>query len=169
MCSTSFGDDSTGPPALPCSMDDALVDSGAAASKSFLSSLEMRTTSAAGGLLPTGETSTVIKTTYNLSPLRLFSTEETNLKKTNLRTPISSISYDSSVFWKNNLPAAPSCQRVIQTVLKVVSAPARFGDRGARCFVVRLCLLERLVAICNAFWRIGSSGFKILQEKKTNR
>ena len=30
---TSFGDDSTGPPALPCSEDDALVDKGAAAPK----------------------------------------------------------------------------------------------------------------------------------------
>ena len=32
----------------------------------------------------------------------------------------------------------------IQTVLKVVFAPARFWERGARCFVVRLCVLERL-------------------------
>ena len=34
--------------------------------------------------------------------------------------------------------------RSIQAVLKVVSAPARFWDRGARCFVVRLYVLERL-------------------------
>ena len=27
--------------------------------------------------------------------------------------------------------------RLIQVVLKVVSAPARFWERGARCFVVR--------------------------------
>ena len=31
MCSTSFGDDCTGPPALRCSREDALVDNGAAA------------------------------------------------------------------------------------------------------------------------------------------
>ena len=33
---TSFGDDSTGPPALPCSRDDALVGNGAAAPESRL-------------------------------------------------------------------------------------------------------------------------------------
>ena len=31
--STSFGDDFTGPPVLPCSRDDALVGNGAAAPK----------------------------------------------------------------------------------------------------------------------------------------
>ena len=34
--------------------------------------------------------------------------------------------------------------RSIQAVFKVVSASARFWDRGARCFVVRLYVLERL-------------------------
>ena len=38
MCSTSFGDDCTG----PCSRQDALAGNGAAAPKSFLPSLEMR-------------------------------------------------------------------------------------------------------------------------------
>ena len=53
MCSTSFGDDSTGPPALPCSRDDALVGNGAAAPKSCLSPLEMHSpTSAASSVLP---------------------------------------------------------------------------------------------------------------------
>ena len=42
MCSTSFGDDCTGPPALPSSRGDALVDNSAAAPKSCLSPLEMR-------------------------------------------------------------------------------------------------------------------------------
>ena len=55
MCSASFGDDSTGPPALPCSGDDALVGKGAAAPNSCFSPLEMRTTSATGGLLPTSK------------------------------------------------------------------------------------------------------------------
>ena len=39
MCLTSFGDDFTGPPALPCSRDDALVDKGAAAPKTCLFTL----------------------------------------------------------------------------------------------------------------------------------
>ena len=37
ICSTNFGGDSTGPPALPCSRDDALVGNGAAAPKPCLS------------------------------------------------------------------------------------------------------------------------------------
>ena len=45
------------PPALPC-RDDVVVESGNAAPKSCLPSLEMRTTTAAGGLVPTGKTST---------------------------------------------------------------------------------------------------------------
>ena len=38
ICSTSFGDNCTGPPALPCSRD-ALIGNGAAAPKSCLSPL----------------------------------------------------------------------------------------------------------------------------------
>ena len=115
MCSTSFGDDWTGPLTLPCSKEDYLVDNSAATFKSCLSSLKMRTTSVAGGLLPTGKTSTATEATYNQPPLRLYSTGETDSMKTNLRTPILSVSYDSSFFWMNDLPATPSCRRVIDT------------------------------------------------------
>ena len=52
MCLASFGDDSTGPPALPCFRNDALVDKGAVAPKPCLSPVEIRTLTAAGGLLP---------------------------------------------------------------------------------------------------------------------
>ena len=141
------------PPDLPCG-DDVLVEDGAAVSKSYLPSSEMRTTTAAGGLLLTGEIYTATKTTFNKSPLRLCSNEETNPNETNLWTSVPSAWYDSS-FWRNKLLAAPSCRRIIeknrcrigrsiQAVLKVVFAPARFWDRGARCFVVRLYVLERL-------------------------
>ena len=64
MCLTSFGDDSTGPPTLSCSRDNALVDNGAAAPKLCLSPLEMRTPTAAGGLLPAGIASTASRTTF---------------------------------------------------------------------------------------------------------
>ena len=81
MCSTSFGDDCIGPPAPPCSGENTLVDNCAATPKSCLPSLEMRSPTAAGGLLPTGEASTATKTTYNKTPLRLYATEETNSKE----------------------------------------------------------------------------------------
>ena len=61
--STSFGVKAD-PPALPC-RDDALVDNSAAAPKSCLPSLEMRSPTAAGGLLPAGEASIATTTTYN--------------------------------------------------------------------------------------------------------
>ena len=91
MCFTSFGDDCTGPLAPPCSGENALVDNGAVAPNSCLPSLEMRTTTAAGGLLPTGETSTATKITFNQPSLRLYLTEETNL-----RTSTEPVSYDIS-------------------------------------------------------------------------
>ena len=87
---------------LPC-REDVLIKDGAAAPKSCLPSLEMRTTTTAGGLLPTGEISTATKTTFNKSPLRLYSTEEMNSKKTNLWTSVPSAWYDSS-FWTRLLP-----------------------------------------------------------------
>ena len=50
------------PPALLC-RDDVAVESGDAAPKSCLPSLEMRSPTVASGLVPTGEISTIIKTT----------------------------------------------------------------------------------------------------------
>ena len=78
MYSTSFGDNCTGPPALSCSKEDALVDNGAAAPKSYLSPLEMRATTAADDLLPTGETSTATRTAFDYSTLWFCQTEETH-------------------------------------------------------------------------------------------
>ena len=95
--STSFGMKAESP-ALPC-RDDRVIEDGATASKSCLPSLEMRSPTAAGGLLLIGEASIASKTTYNKTPLRLYSTEETNPKETNLWTSVSSAWYDSS-FWE---------------------------------------------------------------------
>ena len=103
--STSFGMMAQSPD-LPC-REDVLVEDGAAAPKSCLPSVEMRTTAAAGGLLPTGEISTVTNTTFNQSSLRL-STKETNCKE--ISTPY--VLYDSRVW---NLIATLSCRRVIET------------------------------------------------------
>ena len=71
MCLASFGDDSTGPPTLPCLRDDTLVDNGAAALKSCFSPLEMRTPTAAGVLLPVDTASAATRTTFDQPPLRL--------------------------------------------------------------------------------------------------
>ena len=67
--STSFGTKAE-PPPLP-SRDEVVVESGDAAPKSCLPSLEMRSPTAAGGLVPTGETSTARETTIN-EPLLEF-------------------------------------------------------------------------------------------------
>ena len=99
------------PPDLPC-REDVLVENGAASPKSCRPSLEMRSPSAAGGLLPAADTSTATRTTSNKLPLRLYAIEETNSKENKIRTSMPSTWNDSS-FWK--LLAAPFCQRVIKT------------------------------------------------------
>ena len=77
--STSFGM-MTEASALPC-RDDVMVEDSAAASKSCFPSLEMRSPTAAGGLVPTGEISTATQTTVNEPLLQFYSTEEKNSKK----------------------------------------------------------------------------------------
>ena len=64
MCLTSFGDNYTELLALPCSMDGVLADKSAAAPKSCLSPVEMRTLTASGGLLPAGTASTAMRTIF---------------------------------------------------------------------------------------------------------
>ena len=81
--STSFGDDFTGLPALPWLRDDVLVDNGAAAPKSCLSPLEMRTSTVAGGLLSAGTASTATRTTFDQPLLWFCPTEEVNLRTSN--------------------------------------------------------------------------------------
>ena len=115
--STSFGV-KVKRPVLPC-RDDVGVESGDAAPKSCLPSLEIRSPTAAGGLVLTGKASTTTETNFNQPPLKFYSTEETdseaNSKETNMRTSTPYASYDSSVFQESNLPAAPYCRRVIMT------------------------------------------------------
>ena len=110
MCSTSFSDDSTGLLALSCSRDGALVGNGAAAPKSCLSPLQMRSPTTAGGLLPAGEASTTTRITFHQPRLRFCPTEETNSERTSTQYAL----YYNSSFWLNRLPA-PSWRRVIQT------------------------------------------------------
>ena len=103
------------PPALPC-REDVVVECGAAASESCLPSLEMRPSTAAGGLVPTGEASKATETNPDEPPLRFCSTEETDLEAKTSWTSFSSASYDSSsVFQERNLSATPDCRRVVDT------------------------------------------------------
>ena len=83
------------PPDLPCG-EDVLVEDGATSPETCLPSLEMRSSTAAGGLVPTaGETSTA-ETTVNKPLLQFYSTEKEDSKKKNLRTSIPPAWYDSS-------------------------------------------------------------------------
>ena len=106
------------PPDLPC-REDVLVESGDPAPKSCLTSSEMRSSTAAGGLVPTGKTSTATETNFNQPPLRFHLTEETDSdassKERNLRTSTQYALYDSSVFQESNLLPGPSGLRVIET------------------------------------------------------
>ena len=183
--STSFGVKAE-PPALPC-RDGFVVECGDAASESCLPPLEVRSSTAAGGLVPTGEASKAKETNFNQLPLRLCSTEETDHLEANCKkTWISSTSYDSSgVFQERNLAATLYCRSLtqnpgkigplIQAVWKVTSAPAHFWDRGARWFVARLYGLGQLVKNCSVFleeirWPFETRPVLMpCQEKKSRR
>ena len=94
MCLTSFGEDSTGPPAVPCSRGDALVNKGTVAPKPCLSPVEMRTLTAVGSLLPAGTVSSATRAKFHQPPLWFCPIEEVNLR--------TSIQYTTtySSFWK---------------------------------------------------------------------
>ena len=88
------------PPDLPC-WEDVLVEKGATSPESCLPSLEMRLSTATGGLIPTGEVSTATETNFNQPFLRFCSTEETDLEANCKRISTPYASYDSSSrFWR---------------------------------------------------------------------
>ena len=154
--STSFGT-KTEPPALPC-RDDVVVESGAAASESCLPSMEMRSSIAADGLVPTSEASKASETTSNEPLLRFYETEEMNpegdskMEDSWALTP--SASYDSSSFWR--LFAAPYCYRVVETK----SRQNRIFDLGDSRGHLRACpFLGRWRAlVCGEVLRAGAAG-----------
>ena len=129
--STSFGV-KTEPPALPC-RDDSVVECGAAAFESCLPPIEMRPSTAAGGLVPTGDASKASETTLNEPPLRFCLTEETDLKAKNSWTSVPSASYNSSSF--RRLSATPYCRRVVDTK----SGQNRTFDPGGSRGHLRAC------------------------------
>ena len=95
--------------------EDVLVEDGATSLESCLPSLEMRSSTAAGGLVSTGETSTATKTTVNKPLLQAYSSEEENSRKKKVRASTPYVSYDSSAFQESNLLGAPYCRRVVET------------------------------------------------------
>ena len=169
--STSFGMKAE-PPALPF-RDDVVVESGNAASESCLPSMEMRPSTGAGGLVPTGEASKATEINYNQPPLRLCSTEERDHLEANCKkTSIPSASNDSSsVFQERNLSGTTYCRRVVDTKSRqnrtfdpggsqghLRACP--FCDRGARWFVVRFYGLGKLETSCSVFRRRFTDSLK---------
>ena len=108
MCLTSFGDDFTEPPALPCYRDDVLIDKGAEAPKSCLLTMKMRTQTAAGGLLPDGIASTVTRTIFLQPHLWNFcQPEEIHFRTT-------SVQYARySIFWKMEILETKTRQTMV--------------------------------------------------------
>ena len=128
--STSFGMKAEPPALIPCK-DVSVVERGAAASKSCLPSMEMRPSTAAGDLVPTGDVSKVSETTLDEPPLRFRLTEERDLKADNSWTSIPSASYDSSsVIQETNLSATPYCGKVVDTKSEQNKTFDPGGSRG---------------------------------------
>ena len=165
-CSTSFGVKAE-PPALPC-RDDVSVENGAAAPKSRLSPLEMRSPTAADGLLPTAKISIVTRTTLDQLPLWFCRIEETNS-----RTSILYASYYSIFGWINN-QQAPSWPRVIETKSgqNLVFDPGGSTGRLHACPLLGtwralLCgeaFVKGLDEAAPLFWRMDDSRVINLQE-----
>ena len=135
------------PPDLPC-REGVLIEDGATTPKLCLPSLEMRSPTAAGGLVPTGEASTASETTSNEPLLRFYETEEMNpeedSKMKNSWTLTLYASYDSSSFWR--LLAAPYCYRVVETK----SMQNRTFDLGGSQGHLRACPLMISSSLCSA-------------------
>ena len=143
------------PPDLPC-REEVLVDEGATSPKPCLPSLEMRSPTAAGGLLPTGEASTATRTNFNHPHLRFCSKEETDLEVNCKKTSTPYVSYDSSVFQDSNLLAAPYCRRVVETK----SRQNRTVDPGGSQGHLRACpfLGSWRALVCGEVIQAGAAG-----------
>ena len=140
------------PPHLPC-REAILVEDGATTPKLCLLSLEMRTTTAAGGLVPTGKTPTITETDFNQSPLRFCSTEDTDPEAICDKTSIPYVSYDSNSFWR--LLATPYCWRVVETKSRQNRTFDPGGSQGHICtclFFGSWCAL-----VCGEVIRAGAA------------
>ena len=119
------------------SIRDALVDKGAEAPKPCLPPAEMRTPTAAGGLLPAGIASTATRTTFS-RPLSSWTTS------TSLPLPGGGrlFKQNQSKLW---------C--LIPTVVEVTYAAACFWEGGARWFAGSVSFGRRMVSKAGVyFW-----------------
>ena len=141
--STNFGMKAK-PPDLPC-RDDVLVEDGAVAPKSRLTSLEMRSTTAAGGLVPTGKTSITAARSPPTSHFFGSSRPRRRIQRTKnyglqFHPPRTTAVSGNCLL----LPTPGGSLRqnpdkiggLIQAIRKVIPAPARFLDSGAHCYVL---------------------------------
>ena len=123
----------------------------------------MRSQTAAGALVPTGEASTAMETISNKPLLRFYATEEMNREDDSKeihglqfhppRTTAAS-SGDCLLLDTGTESLRLNQDKIrllIQAVHVVTSAPAHFWDPGARWFVVRLYGLGQLVTSCSVF------------------
>ena len=155
MYATSFGVTAE-PPALPCK-NDVLVENGAAAPKSCLSPLEMRSPTALSGLPPAGMASTAMRTIFGQPTLWFCLTEEANS-----RTSVLYALYYSSFGWINNQQAS-----FWPWVIETKSGQNQVSDPGGSTGCLHACpclgtwrallsgealVMERLVAICSVYW-----------------
>ena len=141
------------PPDLPY-REDVLIEDGATTPKSCLPSLEMRSPTAAGGLVPTGKASTAMETSFNQPPLRFCSTEETDLEANCKRASTLYASFDSSSFWR--LLVAPYSHRVVETKSRQNGTLDPGGPRGH----LRACpfLGSWRALVCGEVLRVGAAG-----------
>ena len=120
--------------------------------------MEMRSSTAAGGLVSTGEASNASETTSNEPLLRFYETEEMNpggdSKMEDSWTVTPSASYDSSNFWR--LFAAPHCYRVVETKSRQKRI---FDPGGSRCHLRACSFLGSWRALVSGeFLRAGAAG-----------
>ena len=136
-----------------------MVESSAAAFESCLPSIEMRPSTAAESLVPTGEASKASETTSNQPPLRLCLTGETDLKVKKSWTSVLSASYDSSsVFQERNLSATRYCRKAVDTK----SGQNRTSDPGGSRGRGRLPVFGIVARV--GLWR----GFNGLEQLETS-
>ena len=130
MCLTSFGDDSTKPPAFPCTVD-VMVDKGAAAPKLCFLPVEMRTPAATGGLLPAGTASIARMAIF---PRLFFSWslgEEIKKEPAGHTTTSLPLPAKGRLFKGNR----GKLWCLILAVVQAVHAVARLWEGGTRCVV----------------------------------